>query len=121
MKNSNRKPGGGSGSRVNREVGNRLSTGPREMNVRAVSQIGQSLGNKATDTAGRTTGKAAEVMRGRAMPAKFGNEVALNVGGGGPGAGRKNYGQSGTNTTYGTPAPGAPNPGAKKELFPGWK
>jgi hypothetical protein len=108
MANSNRKLGGGSGSRTVREVGVRNSTGPREMNVRAVSQIGQALGNKSTDSAGRTVGKAAEVMRGRAMPAVFGNEKALDVGAGGPGTGRKLYGQSGSQKQYGTSPTGLP-------------
>jgi hypothetical protein len=40
---------------------------------------------------------------------KLGNEVALNVGKGGPGAGRTMYGKSGSQQQYGSPA-GQPKP-----------
>jgi hypothetical protein len=40
------------------------------------------------------------------QPVPFGNEVALNVKGGGPGAGRTLHGQSGTQGCHGKPASG---------------
>ena len=40
-KNENRKAGGGIGSAVNREVGNRLGRGRRKCVSRGVSQIGE--------------------------------------------------------------------------------
>jgi hypothetical protein len=109
----------GSRSRNVREVGVKNSTGPRAMNVRAVSQIGQSLGNHVTET--RKVTDPREVMKGRAMPSVFGNAKALDVGKGGCGTGRTLYGQSGTNCVTGPVNPGAPNPGAKKPIFPGFR
>ena len=41
---------------------------------------------------------------------KLGNEVALNVGGGGVGTGRVQYGQSGTQAQHGPVNPGKPTP-----------
>jgi hypothetical protein len=40
----------------------------------------------------------------------FGNQVALNVKGGGPGTGRTLHGQSGTQGTHGPTNPGSPRP-----------
>jgi hypothetical protein len=40
----------------------------------------------------------------------LGNQVAGNVGGGGPGKGRVLYGQSGLQGQHGAPAPGNPRP-----------
>lgn len=110
-KNGNRKPGGGYGSAVNREVGNRLGRGAQEMRPRGVSQIGESIGNKSTET-GKVKGIPSEKIQGKSLPAglsvELGNSRALNVGGGGPGAGRKLYGQSGSNRQYGTSPAGLP-------------
>jgi hypothetical protein len=92
--------GGGSTSRVVREVPIRTGTGSREMRPRAVSQIGQSLGNHVTETSRKTS--PVEAMRGRPMPSTFGNAKALDVGKGGPGIGRD-------------------GPGADKPIFPGFK
>jgi hypothetical protein len=68
---------------------------------------------------------ATEVIKGRPLPpglsVKLGNECATDVGKGGPGAGRKLYGQSGSNQTYGEVNPGASRPGANKPIFPGFK
>jgi hypothetical protein len=106
-----RKPGGGLGSRVVREVPVRVGDRAKVVNPRAVSQVGQALGNKATDSAGKTV-RPAETMYGAREPeggpggVPLGNSLATNVGGGGPGAGRKNYGQSGTNCVTGPVNPG---------------
>jgi hypothetical protein len=87
-------------SRNNRQVGNRTGVGGRIVNPRAVSQIGQSLGNHSTEKSGRTN--PTEKMYGaNTQPVPFGNEVALNVGGGGPGKGRNLWGKSGTNCVTG--------------------
>jgi hypothetical protein len=94
MANSNRKLGGGSGSHVVREVGNRVGARAKIVNPRAVSQIGQQLSNHAPESSNKIGG-AAETMYGAKSAAGKpggvlrGNECALNVKGGGPGTGRE--------------------------------
>jgi hypothetical protein len=101
---------GGVGSKVNREVGVRVGDRARAGNVRGVSQIGQSLGNHVTETARK--GQPVENLYGAKQPAggpggvPLGNQVALNVGKGGCGAGRNLYGQSGTQGVQGPVNPG---------------
>jgi hypothetical protein len=81
------------------------------VNPRAVSQVGQSLGNKASTGSGKTVRPVENAYIGR-LPAggpggvELGNSRALSVGKGGPGAGRNLYGQSGTNKQYGPSNPG---------------
>jgi hypothetical protein len=122
-KNGNRKAGGGLGSKVNREVGNRLGKGAQEMRVRGVSQYGQSISNKITD-GGMVKGVPSERVQGARLPAglsvPLGNEVALNVGIGGCGTGREVM-RSGSQCTTGPVNPGATRPGADKPIFPGFK
>jgi hypothetical protein len=80
--------GGGINSRNVKSVSVRTGSAARAQNPRGVSQIGQALSNHATDTSKRLT-KSVEPVRGAAMPGvKLGNELATNVGGGGPGTGR---------------------------------
>jgi hypothetical protein len=92
MANSNRKLGGGSGSRVNKEVGNRLGNRSDITNVRAISQIGQTLGNHVTETR-KTTDPREKTYTGR-LPAggpggvPLGNETAARCAAG-PGGGRE--------------------------------
>jgi hypothetical protein len=105
MKNGNRSVGGGPRSKVNRTVGNRTGAPREALNVRGVSQIGQSLGNKGTDNPVKLN-PVEPVVAGRGTPSVLGNAKALDVGGGGVGKGRALYGKSGTNQTYGTPAAG---------------
>ena len=64
----NRKLGGGSGSRVNREVGVRNGDRSKNVSPRGVSQIGSSLANHATETGGKLT-RAAETVYGGRAPA----------------------------------------------------
>jgi hypothetical protein len=52
------------------------------------------------------------------QPVKFGNEVALNVGGGGPGKGRTVY-PSGNQGTQGAVNPGDPRPNSQREALEG--
>lgn len=119
MKTGNKK-GGGLGSKVHKEVGNRFGAKASNLNPRAVSQIGQSVGNKATDSGGKTVSKASEVMRRGALPAALsvplGNELAAK--GLGVGGGRKLYGQSGSNQTYGKPAIGLGRIASTKGQWP---
>jgi hypothetical protein len=105
-----RKLGGGIGSAVNKNVGVRTGAPRHAVNERGVSQIGQQLGNKATDKARTLSGAAESVITSKVgLSVPLGNEVALNVGKGGPGAGRNLYGQSGTNQQYGA-GTGSPRP-----------
>jgi hypothetical protein len=51
------------------------------------------------------------------QPTRFGNEVALNVGKGGPGTGRTLYGQSGSQGCHGQPAAGNPRPVSSRHII----
>jgi hypothetical protein len=106
-KNGNRKAGGGIGSAVNREVGARTGRGAQEMRPRGVSQIGSSIGNKATES-GKVKGIPSERIQGARLPAglsvPLGNETALRAGSG-PGAGREVM-RSGSNCVTGPVNPG---------------
>jgi hypothetical protein len=86
---------------------------------RGVSQIGSAMGNKAIDSGTRRL-KSVESINGGKPPISvpLGNQLATNVGGGGAGAGRKLYGQSGSQSCYGSPAAGQPKPGnAGKDIL----
>jgi hypothetical protein len=119
-KTGNRK-GGGSGSAVVREVGNGVGQRANEMRPRGVSQIGSALGNHRTDASGKAS-RAVEAVKGRPLPAglsvPLGNAVSLNVGKGGPGTGRRLYGQSGSNKQYGSANPGVPGLPSTKGQWP---
>jgi hypothetical protein len=95
----------------------------KNVNVRAVSQVGQSLGNKAGTDLGRKVNPTEVTYKGRAPAGDpggipLGNQKSLDVGGGGPGKGRNLYGQSGTNQQYGPAAPamGTPRPRGRDTL-----
>jgi hypothetical protein len=111
MASGNRKPGGGLGSRVVREVPVRVGNRSDVVNPRGVSQVGQSLGNHVTESARK--GRPVENVYAGRLPAggpggvPLGNEIAKNVGAGKPGAGRNLWGQSGSQKQYGPSAPGA--------------
>jgi hypothetical protein len=117
------KVAGGLGSRVVRHVGYVNGRPATEIRPAGVAQFGSNLGNKSTDGSKKLT-KAVEPVHGKPRPegspggVKLGNELAANVGKGGPGAGYVQYGQAGTNCQTGPAAPGNPPP--KGELFPGW-
>jgi hypothetical protein len=114
------KKGGGAGSRVVTERGVRVGDRAKVVNPRAVSQIGQTLGNKAATGGGKTV-KPAETFYGGRQPAggpggvPLGNAVALNVGGGGPGKGRDFVSKSGSNCVSG-PVAGSPRPAGRDIL-----
>src|SRR5262245_42537277 len=97
-------PGGGFGSNKHTRVEVHYGQQSKGRNPRAVSQIGQSMGNHATEHTGKMNRN--EVIERMQHPAPtaagigLGNELAGNVGKGGPGAGRKLYGQSGSNKVY---------------------
>jgi hypothetical protein len=88
-----RNPGGGIGSRVNREVAVRYGQRAERISEKGTSQIGQSMGNHITERKGTVSG-AVEKVRGELRPqgtpgsVPLGNQIAGNVGKGGPGTGR---------------------------------
>jgi hypothetical protein len=86
-----RRTGGGINSRVNKSVGVRNGAPARGVSPKGVSQIGQGMGDHATGSGKILRGGAERLVQG-VGPAggsvPLGNEVARNVGKGGPGAGR---------------------------------
>lgn len=108
--------GGGFGSNKHTQVGVRYGAAREGRNPRAVSQIGQAMGNHTTEHTEKL--RREDVIERMRYPAPaaagvpLGNSVAMNVGRGGPGTGRNLYGQAGTNKVYGpvtsgvTPTPG---------------
>jgi hypothetical protein len=94
------KAGGGIGSNKLVRPGVRTGAGREGIRPGHAGQIGTALGNHTTD--GTVRGSPVEPMTLGAQPisAKLGNEVALNVGRGGPGAGRDVH-RSGSQATHG--------------------
>jgi hypothetical protein len=104
------RPGGGIASKQNVEVRVRTGSGSHSSNPGYIAQLGNKVGNHTTDRG--TTPYTGEIFHNadkNYQPTPFGNEVALNVRGGGPGAGRKIY-ASGSQGTQGQPARGNPEP-----------
>src|SRR5262245_25720570 len=104
--------GGGYGSRPHVEKFVRTGSGSASTRPAGVAQIGNAWGNHATHK-GRTdyTGERLHNRDGNVQPVKFGNEVALNVGRGGPGAGRQVH-ASGSQSCHGNVA-GTPRPAGR--------
>jgi hypothetical protein len=86
-----------------------------------VAQLGQMQGSHVTEK-GSDLGYRGVGLIGPKQPISvpLGNEVALNVGKGGPGTGRDPAMRSGSQGCYGQPASGSPMPKAKT-LWPGWE
>jgi hypothetical protein len=122
MRRSGKGSGGGIGMNKNVRVGVRTGRGGKAQSPAAVNQrLGGKVGDHVTERKGSTGYRGEELVRGPGYnPAPgFGNAVALNVGGGGPGTGRTIY-KTATMGTHGQPAARNPTPKAK-ELWPGWK
>jgi hypothetical protein len=97
--------GGGIQGNKNVSVGQRLGSPSKGSSPGAADQIGQSTAfNKEKVDAGRGYDGA-----------KYGNELATNVGKGGPGTGRTLYGQCGTQGTHGEVV-GKPRPESRDVL-----
>ena len=109
--------GGGYGSRPHVERSVRTGSGSKSTSVSAVAQLGQKVGDHVTRQG--STGYRGEAFHsGRSFqPVKFGNEVALNVGKGGPGAGRALHGQAGSQGTHGATNPGSPRPNTQRDAL----
>jgi hypothetical protein len=111
--------GGGYGSRPHVEKPIRTGTGSHGTNPGAVGQFGQKQGSHVTRS-GESNYRGEPLHSGRSFnPTKFGNELATNVGKGGPGAGRTLYGQSGLQETHGATNPGNPRPNPRRDAIGG--
>jgi hypothetical protein len=101
---------------MNKNVSPPVRTGSGSHNARpaGVAQLGYSVGDHTTHKGG-STGYKGEKLHGPAsrnfQPVPFGNEVALNVKGGGPGVGYTLYGSSGTQGQHGAAAGSRRPPG----------
>ena len=106
--------GGGYGSRQHVEKSVRTGKGSYATTPGYVGQLGNKQGSHVTR--GEDSNYRGEIMhRGGTLPTKFGNEVALNVRGGGPGTGRTIY-SSGSQSGSGGHGPS--NPGHPSERRP---
>jgi hypothetical protein len=101
--------GGGYGSRPHVEKPVKTGTGSRSTRPAGVAMFGQMQGSHVT-RGEESTYRGEPLHNNRSFqPVKFGNEVALNVGKGGPGAGRDTH-PCGGQGTWGNVAPGNPPP-----------
>jgi hypothetical protein len=91
QQSSGNRPGGGLGSRVNVSVPVRTGRPAIGIAPGGVSQIGSAIGNHSTDQGSNLSYKGEKWFDGKtpaggAVP--LGNQLATNVGKGGPGTGR---------------------------------
>jgi hypothetical protein len=100
------KAGGGPNSRVVKQVGSRTGAAARGINPGHVAQHGRALGNKAMNDPKRFNPAEPKFTQSR-QSVRLGNEVAKNVGGGGPGSGRSVM-KSGSQHGLTSPAPIGP-------------
>ncbi len=109
---ANRK-GGGIGSKAMNAPTTYFTGQPStRINPKGVSQIGQQMGNHSMESGGKPLTRSVEPVRAGAVGAmgsvRLGNECALDVGKGGPGAGRtvmRAGGQGQHGPVAGSPAP----------------
>ena len=109
MANRGNIPAGGMGSRVVTERPVRVGAGSRSTNPGGVGQLGNMQGSHVTR--GEDSNYRGDPLHsGRSFnPVPFGNQVALNVGKGGPGTGRDVH-ASGSQGVHGGTNPGNPRP-----------
>jgi len=100
MATSGHRPGGGIASNKRVEKPVRTGTGSHGTNPGYVSQLGNKVGSH---TRQGDTGYRGEEFHNRPSfdPVKFGNDIALNVGKGGPGTGRDPAMRSGSQGVHG--------------------
>ena len=111
-------PGGGIASKQHVTIPVRTGSGSKGVSPGWVAQKGQLVGDHVTRE-GSTGYRGEPKFTGQNFsPVKFGNEVALNVGKGGPGTGRTLYGQGGTQGCHGQPAQGAAGLPSTKNQWP---
>ena len=117
MRRSGTGSGGGIGMSKNVSPPVRTGVGSRSARPAGVAQIGQSQGSHVTaQSESRYRGEPLHNER-NFQPTKFGNEVALNIGRGGPGSGRTLYGQSGSQGMHGATNPGNPRPNPRHDAL----
>jgi|SRR6516165_12366376 len=106
MRRSGVGSGGGIGMNKNVQPSVRTGSGSRGTRPGGAASIGQSYGSHVTNK--DDTGYRGPKFHSDKsfQPVPFGNEVALNVKGGGPGAGRTLHGQSGSQGCHGQPVSG---------------
>ena len=113
---SKAKVGRGGGIGMNKNVQPPVRTGSGSHSTRPgyVSQLGNKVGSHVTNKG--DVGYRGEIMHdGRNFnPVKLGNEVALNVKGGGCGTGRILH-HCGSHGTHGAVEPGDPRPNTQRE------
>jgi hypothetical protein len=100
----------GGGITMNKNTRTSVRSGPastNKINPKGAAQIGAALDPKAVE----------RVKAGTAPAVPLGNQLATNVGKGGPGTGRTVM-RAGSQGMHGAPATGNPPPTG--ELFPGW-
>jgi hypothetical protein len=119
MPKTNQRSRSGGGPMMNKNVRTPIKGGsPNQRNVTpgAASSVGQILGNHVSDAAGsRTTQRPnAPLYTEVRAPVRHGNDLATNVGRGGPGTGRTIY-PSGSQGQHG-PVAGSPKPGGRDIL-----
>lgn len=99
---SGHKPGGGIASRQHVQTPVRTGSGSRSARPAGVAQLGQKQGSHSTHERTESPYRGEKLHNDRSFqPVKFGNEVALNVGGGGPGKGRDPAMKSGSQGCHG--------------------
>jgi hypothetical protein len=87
---SGHRPGGGIASRQRVEKPIRQGAARERVIPAGAAQLGQRQGNHITER-GSTGYGGVNLLAGTGYPSELGNKVALNVGKGGPGTGRKIY------------------------------
>jgi len=121
-RDSGHRPGGGIHSKNVVQQPARTGGGSHNARPAGVSQIGYAIGDHTTNRPG-SSGYRGEELHGpasrNAQFTLFGNEVALNVGRGGPGTGRTLHGQSGSQGCHGSVNPGSPRPNPRREALEG--
>jgi hypothetical protein len=94
----------GGGIQMNKNVREKVRAGPPSTNLisaRGVSQLGYATGSRMKEAGSYTTENSAlPVKQGTAAQVPLGNQLATNVGGGGPGTGRTLY-RTGTQAVHG--------------------
>jgi hypothetical protein len=113
MRRSGRGSGGGIGMNKNVEKSVRTGAGAKAAHLGGVSQLGNKVGSHVTNKS-ETGYRGDPLFAGPGYnPSKYGNEVALNVGKGGPGKGGPGKGREvmpcGGQGTHGSVNPGKPS------------
>jgi hypothetical protein len=106
---SGNQKGGGYGSRQHVEKSVKTGTGSKGTRPGGAESIGKSYGKHVTNKGNDTGYRGPQFYTGKQFQSgvKFGNEVSLNVGKGGPGTGRDIH-PAGGQGCHGTPDRGKP-------------